>query len=163
MTVEPNWSVRCSPELERPLPLKVPKVSAGRSLTALSDVLSARKYPLGAMVPERVMIAVTPPLSWSFHPATDISPPVVLWSSIHSWVLPAAVPPQATSLITTTPAATGVGVDVGDGVGVGVRVGVRVGVLVGVGVTVGVGVLVPVCVAVGVTVGVCVAAGPPPA
>src|SRR5688572_23843784 len=63
------------------------------------------------------------------QPLKSITSSLLLYSSSHSSALLAAVPPQATSLITTAKGAAGVG----DGVGV-VEVGVNVGVRVGVGV-----------------------------
>src|SRR5688572_25455911 len=81
-----------------------------------------------------------PPVPVMTQPLRSIAWPVVLCSSIHSSAVLAAVPPQATSLITTAKSGNAVGVEVGVEVGVGVSVGegsVEVGV--GVGVEVGVG------------------------
>ena len=81
------------------------------------------------MVPVSVQYTVAPPALCRLHPERLNGPPVVLWSSIHSSEVEAAVPPHAISLMTTEPAATvGVGVAVASGgVGVGVFVGVQVG------------------------------------
>src|ERR1051325_6825703 len=84
------------------------------------------------------------PPSERVKPCKLIGKPPGLYNSIHSSLLEAAVPPQATSLMTTESGGTAVGEAVGVGVSVGVRVSVGVGVSVGVRVSVGVSVAVEV-------------------
>src|SRR5574341_685646 len=72
-------------------------------------------------------------LEASVQPARFIAKPLGLYNSIHSSTACAAVPPHATSLMTTVSGATLVGVFVRLGVGVGVLVRAGVEVSVGVG------------------------------
>src|SRR3990172_473000 len=95
---------------------------------------SSKKYPPAVIMPVREMFGVPSDELIRVHPARFTSEPLGLYNSIHSSFGEATVPPQATSLITTSSAPTLVGVGLG--------VGVSVGVLVGVAVSVGVGVLV---------------------
>jgi hypothetical protein len=69
-----------------------------------SSVHSIRKYPSAGMVPVRkVILGVgVDSLVLNVHPARLIGALVWLYNSIHSSDELAAVPPQATSLITTS-------------------------------------------------------------
>ena len=106
------------------------------------------------MLPIRLMVGELSVLEVNVQAARFSVTLFGLYNSIHSSVLEAAVPPQATSLMTMDRGGYGVAVAVGVGVAVWVFVAVGVSVAVGVNVSVGVRLGVGVSVTgVGVSVG----------
>jgi hypothetical protein len=95
--------------------------SAAISETAVSSVRSRRKYPPAGKIPVRAILGV-PSTPLNTHPVKLISADPGLYNSIHSSLVEASVPAQATSLMrsvrggTAVPAGEEVAVLVGEGV-----------------------------------------------